>query len=288
VLGDQLPRPYVFGTPVAVAELASTAKTDNPTLTADMLEIFFTSVRDATASSHIWRATRLARDLPFGAPAMVEEVQLPSTAEMSPAISADGLTLWFGADRPGGLGDLDIWASTRATRSSPWSSPANVVALNSPAKDIPRPLGQHGNVMPMASQRATPELYQTYLAARSSGGTFSGPVAIPEITTSDLNHVDGFLSDDGMALFFTQGPVGGPMDLWVAWRKAIAGPFEARLPLEGINTADYDELDPWLSPDGSRFYFTSTRSGTSQIYTASVTRTASLSPPVSADAGSGG
>lgn len=288
VLGNQSPLPYVFGTPVPVAELASDAKTDNPTLTADMLEIFFTSLRDATANSHIWHATRASGSAPFNPPEMVVEVQSPLTTEASPAISADGLTLWFGSDRAGGLGDLDIWASTRATRSSPWSSPTNLVALNSAAKDIPRPLGQHGSAMPLASQRATPDLYQTYLAARAGGSTFSAPTAIPEIATTDLNHVDGFLSDDGLALFFTQGPAGGPADLWVAWRKSTSGPFEARLPLAGINTADYDELDPWLSPDGSRFYFTSNRSGTSQIYTASVSRADSARTTAAADAAWGG
>jgi len=285
VLGNQSPTPYVFGTPAPVAELASTAKTDNPTLTADMLEIFFTSLRDPTANSHIWHATRTSRNAPFNTPEMVVEVQSPLTAEMSPAISADGLTLWFGSDRAGGLGDLDIWASTRATRSSPWSSPANLVALNSAAKDIPRPLGQHNSVMPMASERATPDLYQTYLAARAGDGAFTAPTAIPEIATTDLNHVDGFLTDDGLALFFTQGPAGGTMDLWVAWRKSTSGPFEARMALDGINTAAYDELDAWLSPDGSQFYFTSNRSGTSQIYTASVSRAAAVPTSTSVDAG---
>ena len=288
VLGNQSPLPYVFGSPVPVAELASIAKTDNPTLTADLLEIFFTSLRDPTETSFVWFATRPSRDVPFGAPAMVKEIQLASTGDMSPAISADGLTLWFGSDRPGGRGDLDIWATTRASRSLLWASPTNVAALNSAAKDIPRPLGHHGGVMPMSSQRATPDLYQTYLAARSSEGAFSVPAAIPELTVADLNHVDGFLTDDGLALFFTQGPVGGPMDLWVAWRKSADGPFEARMPLDGINTADYDELDAWLSPDGTRFYFTSNRGGTSQIYSATVTRAAPAAALPPTDAGAPG
>src|SRR4029077_18458345 len=97
----------------------------------------------------------------------VTEVNTPGF-ETSAAISADGLTLWFGSDRPGGSGDLDIWMTTRATRGAAWSAPSNLKALSSANKDIPRPPGQHGLVMPPASDRATPGLYQTYLSERAS------------------------------------------------------------------------------------------------------------------------
>ena len=51
-LGDKAPRPYHFDTPQLVAELASNARTDNPTLTADLLEIYFTrTATPATATS---------------------------------------------------------------------------------------------------------------------------------------------------------------------------------------------------------------------------------------------
>ena len=282
VLGNQSPPTFVFGAPVVVAELVSTAGSSNPTLTADMLEIFFS--RNDGADTRIWFATRPSRAMPFGVPAVVAELTLPSADDMSPAISADGLTLWFGSNRPGGIGDLDIWASTRPSRSSPWLSPTILAALNSPSKDIPRPLGQHGSVMPMSSERETPGLYQMYLATRSSGSTFAAPTPVAEINSTSLNHVDGFLTDDGMALFFTQGPLGGPADLWVTWRKSTSEPFGSPVALDGINTAAYDELDSWLSPDGTQFYFTSNRSGTSQIYTASVSRIDSGAAPAGIDA----
>src|SRR5260221_8534676 len=44
-LGDRSPRPYHFDPPQPVPELASLARSDNPTLTADLLEIYFTSDR---------------------------------------------------------------------------------------------------------------------------------------------------------------------------------------------------------------------------------------------------
>ena len=44
-LGRSAPGRYHFEVPQLVAELRSDARTDNPTLTADLLEIFFTSDR---------------------------------------------------------------------------------------------------------------------------------------------------------------------------------------------------------------------------------------------------
>ena len=46
--------------------------------------------------------------------------------EASPALSADGLTLLFVSDRPGGLGKQDIWMCTRARVNGPWIKPVNL------------------------------------------------------------------------------------------------------------------------------------------------------------------
>jgi len=282
-LGDESPRPYHFGAPVLVADLASDVRTDNPTLTADLLEIYFTSDR-VSGNGDVWFARRASPGLPFGAPAPVTEVNTPGF-ETSAAISADGLTLWFGSDRPGGVGALDVWVSTRASRSGAWSTPVNVVALNSAADDIPRPPGQHGLVMPMASTRAVPGLYRTYLAPRPNRGSpFGAPQAIPDLIFPDRSTVDAFLTDDGLTLFYSSGPPsagaadGGASDasaaavtsdLYVAWRRSVSELFSFILPLGDLNTAG-NERDPWLSPDGTTLYFTSDRGGVLNIYTAQV------------------
>lgn len=48
--------------------------------------------------------------------------------DAGPAISKDGLSLYFGSDRPGGLGGFDIWVSQRADPEAPWGSPINLGA----------------------------------------------------------------------------------------------------------------------------------------------------------------
>jgi hypothetical protein len=281
-LGDKDPRPYHFETPQLVAELASATRTDNPTLTADQLEIYFTS--DRSGSGDVWFARRTNLRMPFDVPQAIAEVNT-TTFETSAAISADGLTLWFGSDRSGGVGSTDIWMSTRSNRSASWMSPINVIALNTAAEDIPRPPGEHGLVMPLSSKTATSAVYQTFLAKRSSAGApFGAPVLVSELAFADRSTVDGFLTDDGLTLFYSSSPLaaptdaaatvdGGPAaptaDLYVAWRRAVDAPFSATQPLDELNTAG-DERDPWLTPDGKTLYFTSDRSGALNIYTAAV------------------
>src|SRR3954469_3491709 len=118
VLGEGMPPPYHFGPARPVVELGTSVRADNPTLTSDLLEIFFTSTRDS-GNGDIWTARRPSADLPFDPPTAVQELNT-SSFETSAAVAANGLTLWLGSDRSGGVGGTDIWVSTRPTRSTPW------------------------------------------------------------------------------------------------------------------------------------------------------------------------
>lgn len=56
-----------------------------------------------------------------------KKINLPDYNEMSPFIAADGTTLYFSSDRPGGLGMNDIWMSKRQDDSwTKWSEPVNM------------------------------------------------------------------------------------------------------------------------------------------------------------------
>jgi hypothetical protein len=46
--------------------------------------------------------------------------------DFAPAISKNGLSLYFSSDRPGGLGPSDIWVSQRNSRDDPWGVPVNL------------------------------------------------------------------------------------------------------------------------------------------------------------------
>lgn len=51
--------------------------------------------------------------------------------EITPFLAADGLTLYFSSDRPGGKGDHDIWMTRRIDDSwRKWTEPVNVSSVN--------------------------------------------------------------------------------------------------------------------------------------------------------------
>lgn len=63
------------------------------------------------------------------------------------AISTNGKSLYFGSDRPGGAGGLDLYVSHRDNRHEPWQSPRNLgFPINTSATDnnaFPTPDGHH-------------------------------------------------------------------------------------------------------------------------------------------------
>jgi len=270
-IGDPKPPPYRFDAPRLLAELDTTTYANqNPTLTGDVLDIYFTSNRGDTAAD-VWTAHRASRSDPFDPPMLVAEASSP-LYETSPAISVDGLSLYVGSDRDGTTGGLDIWVATRSDRNATWSALENLTALNSTMNDIPRPPGQHGLVMPMASERDVTGGYRTFLAVRPDvNQPFDGMVLVAGLVGGDIL-ADAFLSDDGLTMFYAAASGGAKPDMYVAWRASTADRFSLPTPLTDLNTAA-DERDPWLSPDGTLFYFTSDRgNGVLQIYEATARR----------------
>jgi hypothetical protein len=270
-LGDSVPPLFHFGPARPLTELDTSYANENPTLTGDLLELWFNSNRGPN-NGDVWMARRASAQEPFAAPQLIDAVSSPMH-ETSPAISLDGLTIYFGSDRPGGLGDFDIWRAIRPSRTSPWATAEDVGALNTPTKDVPSPVGQHDLVMPLSSERDSIGAYQTYLSSRPSADTpFGAPVLIPELTFPDRTTVDAFLSDDGLVLFYSFAAIGAKADIYVAWRKTDTQPFSVAVPIPDVDTAA-EERDPWLSPDGTVFYFTSDRgAGVLQIYEAAASR----------------
>ncbi len=253
----------LFDEPRLVAVINSDFKDDNPTLTGDMLEIYFSSRREDDAD--VWFASRSSVTDEFSEPQRVDVVSTEQF-DSSPAVESGGLVLWVGSRRSEEQLGVDIFQSTRAALGDPWGEPVPVLELNSTADDIPRPTGQRGMVMPLASRRDQ-QMYQTYLAERATpSDPFGQPVLLAGLTRADSNTVDAFLTDDGLTLLYVHAQ-DGIGDLYVSERQSAADAFVDEQPLTSLNTAA-DERDPWLSPDGSMLYFASDREGVLNIYVA--------------------
>src|SRR5262249_39910288 len=88
-------------------------------------------------------------------------------SDFAPALSPDGLSLYFDSRRDGGFGARDLWVSRRATVTGPWGAPVNLgPTINSPVDDHHPALSADGHRLFFASLRpggfGDLDIYQSY------------------------------------------------------------------------------------------------------------------------------
>jgi len=66
-----------------------------------------------------------------------KKIDLPDYDEATPYLASDGVTMYFSSNRPGGLGNNDIWMTKRLDKSwQKWSDPVNLgTPINTPDWD---------------------------------------------------------------------------------------------------------------------------------------------------------
>ena len=125
IFESRLDKKSKWSMPVPVDNLDSEFEDGTPDISSDYREIYFTrcevgkrekkgcKIMSATKNGNSWSDPK---DLGI----------LPDTVVAAhPAISPDGLTLYFVSDISGGFGGKDIWYVTRNSKSDTWSKPKN-------------------------------------------------------------------------------------------------------------------------------------------------------------------
>jgi WD40-like Beta Propeller Repeat len=76
------------------------------------------------------------------------------TNNQHPAISKDGLSLYYSSDRLGSFGKMDIWVSQRPSLDADWGTPQNLGPnINTPASDLSPDFTPDGHWMYFMSDR---------------------------------------------------------------------------------------------------------------------------------------
>jgi Tol biopolymer transport system component len=102
-----------FGTPTLMANVNSSGGDREPTVTADGLTLIFASNRGGGAGAEdLWMATRPDTASPFSAAVNISELNT-NYFEQDPAISPDGMSLYFAGTSPGGTGSFDLFYAER-------------------------------------------------------------------------------------------------------------------------------------------------------------------------------
>jgi len=153
-LGWETPQNLGSGVNTALAEvLPSILEDDENGITT----LFFAGRAGAPGGrggEDIYRSTRQA-DGTFGPAILVPELS-SSARDLAPFIRRDGLELFLGSTRPGTVGGIDLWVSTRATTSDPWSTPVTLgPVINSDVQDDRATLSFDGTALYFTSPRSS-------------------------------------------------------------------------------------------------------------------------------------
>lgn len=192
--------------------------------------------------------------------------------EGCPFISPDGKAFFVASNRPGGLGGLDIWVSTRANESEAWSEPVNVGApINSAANDFCPTMGRDGKTFFFASTRLgycgeapNADLYTTRLDGSFHARSVTHLGCDVNSAWDEHSPFPAEIAGVGPALFYSSArplnelDAAGDHDLY--YSPQVQGVYQAGVPVSEINTTA-NEGQPNVRRDGQEIFFWSDRAG---------------------------
>jgi len=219
----------------------------------------------------------------FGAGAH-PDFNTPTSLDGCPFVSPDGKAFFIASDRPGGLGGLDIWVSTRASVHDPWGAPVNLGApVNSAANDFCPTIGRDGHEFYFVSTRpgfcgstANGDIYSTRF--QGPGYRRVDPVQHLGCTVNSGwdEHSPFPVRDpgDGRVLYFSSArpanmaDTAGDHDIYVS--DFVGGVYGAPALVPVINTTEFHEGQPNVRRDALEIFFYSNRPGSqgNDIYSA--------------------
>jgi hypothetical protein len=263
---------FTFGEPVNLGPpINSSSREFTVAISADNLEMYVSSERPGGVGYFdIYRRTRENEDDPWGPLVNVQEINSRYN-EAYPCLAADGLTLYFSdwynwnpaGNRPGGIGDHDLWMSTRLSTDDPWGQPVNMGAVvNSVYAEVSPCVSQDGQTLIFASKRPGGfGDYDLWMSTRPTADSdWTEPVNMgPAVNTSAYDG-EPWLSHDGLVLFFSsECPPGrtNSSDLWVTTRRSRDAAWSPAVNLGPAINTSYPDGSPSLSPDLKTLYFNS-------------------------------
>ncbi len=253
----------VWSAPLRIEELTTAFGEDDPSMTTDLLEIYFGSTRTGSLGNEdLWFATRTTVNDPFGTPSNITPIN-SAFSESNVRISGDGLAIFFASNRTPSQ-DFDLWTSTRASRSSPWATPTRVTELSTAFGDYAAHPGAGLLQVTFCSNRTGGD-EDLFVATRQATNLPWGTPA-EVVDTSTLSNECDPMDPDPTTIYFSSTRVGsmGAYDLFVA-KRTLGGTYVTAAALSEINSP-FNDRDVWVSPDQRLLVFSSNRMGTDDIF----------------------
>lgn len=175
-----------------------------PTLTIDNKHMFYTVTKivGGKANADIYTTDFVNGEWtpirPIG-----ERVNDPQFWDSQPTISADGKTLYFASNRPGGQGGIDIWMTQLGTDGQ-WGVPINLGPTINTAQDEKSPFMHSDSKTLYFSSKGHPGIggYDIFYARQDEKGNWIDPVNIGIPINTENDDLGFFVSSDGLTAFF--------------------------------------------------------------------------------------
>jgi hypothetical protein len=188
--------------------------------------------------------------------------------DQGPAISKNGLSLYFGSMRPGGFGASDIWVSQRAAADEPWGPPMNLGAVvNTPGVDNIPALSRDGHLLFFNSDRegtsGGADIWVSYRDNVHDDFGWQTPVnAGAGVNSPALELGASYLENDrdgAPLLFFGRGATLADPDIYMSqWQPD--GSFGDAVLVPELSSAQSDQR-PSVRFDGLEMFLFSNRAG---------------------------
>jgi len=226
-------------------------------------------------------------DFTFGTPTNLGPIVNSHSAEQSPSISTDGLTLFFDSNRFNEYYIHDIWVTTRKTTSDPWEPPVTLVPIvNSSFSDGTANISADGLALYFASERpgeyGEVDIVDIWITTRATTeDEWMIPVNLGRTVNITANDFAPSISANSLELFFASDRTGGfsEFDIWVTMRKTIQDPWREPANLGPIVNTSAIDITPSISADGLELFFTSDRPGGFGVFDIWVTGRPTVSEP---------
>ena len=199
----------------SLVDLGSAANVD-PSLTPDMLDMFF------TRSGTIYETTRATTTSLWGTPPAGKlTIAGAGIHDQTPNIQPDALTIVFSSDRTGGPGAFDLWIATRSTKTANWNPPALVPTVNTSFDDTDSFITGDQLTLLFSSTRDS-NMNDLFVATRATPtGNWGAQAEILELNTTAYNEAHPILSPDALTIY--QSNMTGNLDLYTAHRTSPTG-----------------------------------------------------------------
>ena len=205
--------------------------------------------------TRMYQATRIDPNGPFTSVAELSALNYFGGHVEAPWVSPDNLRMYYFRTEPGSQSRLKL--STRSSATSPWLEGVDISELNALGRIANPTLTEDELTIVFSGSNLSGGMgaYDLWMATRPAPDLpFSNVINLVEANSSDSEYHPA-LSGDGLALYFTSNRTGSTA-LFKSMRASVDVPFGVVEQLTYFESPSSIPDYPFISADGTEFYYT--------------------------------